>query len=308
MQIKLSSSPSRDFLLCILLVTATILSSTVINIGWVQFIFAAPMAAFLPGFSWVSLFYPIKDASSTEVSFSDFREFRRVPSASDRIILSIFISLAITSVIQFYKSTYSILPGQNILIVSSVFYLLLGSLSYLRSLQFPEDDLFTFTFELEINSLDSMDRLTMARISSLALITIFSVPALQSIMEYDEKGYSEIFILNSEGDANDFVVETSLDEAFSIFVGVNNHQGETYQYRLEYTRENYGPPTDPQENPISTESNSVEFSLQEGGKYLTEYAVSFQESGLWKVEYEISRAEGGQQEIGSVFLWVLVTQ
>ena len=105
MRIKLSSSPSRDFLICILVVTAAILSSTVINIGLVQFIIAAPVIAFLPGFSWVSLFYPIKDTSSAQVSFTDFREFRRVPSASDRIILSVFISLAIISVVQFYKST-----------------------------------------------------------------------------------------------------------------------------------------------------------------------------------------------------------
>ena len=308
MQIKISSSPSRDFLFCILAVMVTFLSSTIINLGWIEFIIAIPMVTFLPGFSWVSLFYPIKDTSSAQVSFSDFREFRRVPSASDRILMSVFISLAITSVVQFYKSTYTILPGQNILTISSALYLLLGSFSYLRSLQFSEDDLFTFTFELEIKSLDTMDRSTMARLSSLVIIVIFSVPAIQSIVEFDEKGYSEIFILNSEGDANDFVVETSLGETFSVLVGVNNHQGETYQYRLEYTRENYGPSSDPQKIPISTESNSVDFNLQDGGNYLTEFAVSFQESGLWKIEYEISRAGGDQQEIGSVFLWVIVTQ
>jgi uncharacterized membrane protein len=279
----------------------------ILDVNYIGALFYFPVLLFLPGFALVSFFYPTKDPNVERASFSDVVEHRRIPIASERLILAVFISLAISTMIQFYLITFDILTGEYFPTIVSITYLLFGAMSYLRSLQFPEEQIFSFRIEFDTPSFDSMDRISRVQFSVIIVALLFSIPSLQSIVTNQENGYSQIFILNSEGNANDYVSQISTDEVFSVITGVSNFEGESQEYRLQFSKKYYGLSSPYPSSPISIEFDSdIVFSLENEGQHQSEFPISLQEVGLWKLEFTIN-SDGpidDQSRLGTVHLWV----
>ncbi len=307
MEVRLSTNPAMEFSLCIIFSFSTIVLVYVLDVHNIGTLFYFPVLFFLPGFALVSFLYPTKDPNVERVSFSDVVESRRIPIASERLILAVFTSLAISTMIQFYLITFEILAGENLPTIVSIAYLLFGSMSYIRSLQFPEEQIFSFRIDFDTPSFDSLDIITRVQFSVIIVVLLFSIPSLQSIAPNQENGYSEIFILNSEGNANDYVSQIGTDEAFSIITGVSNFEGEIQEYHLQFSKKYYGSSSPYPSSPISIEIDSVNvFSLPNEGQYQSEFPISLQEVGLWKLEFTIN-GEGpidDQSRLRMVHLWV----
>jgi len=307
MEVRLSTNPAMEFTLCIIFSLSTIVLTYTLDDHYIVAIFSYPVLFFFSGFAFVSFFYPTKDPNVESASFSDVVENRRIPIASERLILAVFTSLAISTMAQFYLITFEILPGEYLPAIVALAYLLFGSMSYIRSLQFSEEQIFSFRIEFDTPSFVSLDRTSMIQFSVIIVALLFSISSFQYLVKDQENGYSQIFILNSEGNANDYVTQISTDEVFSVITGVSNFEGESQEYRLQFSKIYYGSSSPFPSSPISIELDSDKvFSLDNEGQYQAEFPITLQEAGLWKLEFTINSGVpvDDQSNLGSVHLWV----
>ena len=308
MEVRVSTNPIIEFAACILLSILTFSLTIWLDAGLARELISMPVLLFLPGFSLVSLYFPLRDPDVEQISFSDVLESRRLPTASERIILAFFISLALTSVTHFYITTYEIGETGDMPTIISIFYLFIGSLSYLRSLRYEQDQLFSYRIFFKTPSLESLDGYKSLQIFVIFVVLILSLPILISINPDQDEGFSQIYLLNSGGEANEYVSEVQVGEPFSVILGISNNEGHEQEYSLQIERNYFGQNSPFSDSPISSNIDSTDsLSLQNNELYQSEYPIAFQEQGLWKVQFDLYLAtpETEQEPTVSVYLWVL---
>ncbi|OPX67310.1 MAG: hypothetical protein A4E30_00028 [Methanomassiliicoccales archaeon PtaB.Bin215] len=115
----------------------------------------------------------------------------------------------------------------------------LGALSYLKvPPMISWDDMPGLT--ILKNDFSSMSK----PLRTLAIVALAVMMAIAGIcgfllLEHEEKGFTEFYILNEEGHAYDFPREMVKGENATIIVGIINHEGSTVDYSVELWLVNY---------------------------------------------------------------------
>jgi len=198
-KIKFSTSTTMEIGVCLFLNLVVILTWFFFGAVQVQSFFLIAMFFFLIGHSELSILYPRVRKATEQVSFSSTRDARRPPEGVERVLLSVIFSVTSSSTILFVMAIYEIGDLESYPIVLSGTYLILGLLSFSRSIYIPEEERFRYDFEMTLPEVRQSDIRTRAIATALLLSVIFVVPdTLRLILEENDDGFTEFYILKKQ--------------------------------------------------------------------------------------------------------------
>ena len=308
MKIKFSTSTAMEIGVCFFLSLVVIISWFFSGPDQVQSFFLIPMFFFLVGHSELSILYPKAREATEQVSFSSTRDARRPPEGFERFLLSVIFSVTSSSAILFVMAIYEIGDLESFRIVLSVTYLILGLLSFSRAIYLPEDERFRYDFEITFPEVRQTEIGTRAIAAALLLAVIFVFPdTIRLILDENDDGFTEFYILNSDYNAGDYEISLQQDELITTIIGVSNNEGEFAEYTLEVTKRYFG--DDLESGEKTSEVSLIEsLSVESGETEFLEYAYSFDVSGNWKVDFDLHLEKNSSVDSAyrNLHLWIIV--
>jgi uncharacterized membrane protein len=187
----------------------------------IRVFFGVPFMLFISGYILLFALYPEKEIISKI-------------SLSERLIISIGISIAITSLIGLaINYTPLRIFLEPFLLVISIFILTITIIGlyrwYLISSKeryIPRVNLYKIISKNKVNFLLNIGIIISIIIASLTFIYLIS-------NQENNERFTSFYILNSNEKAINYPTEINIGEETDIFVGVSNHEKETINYTIE---------------------------------------------------------------------------
>jgi uncharacterized membrane protein len=174
-----------------------------------RIVIGLPFVLFFPGYVLITVLFPRKE------SLSDI----------ERIALSFGMSLA---VVPLNGLLLNYLPWginlHSILISLSIFIVAMSIIAWLRQRRLSEDEKFSVT--VNIGTWGKQTPLGKV----LSIVLVFTVLGLLGVLVYTiavprtSEQYTEFYVLNSEGKAEDYPENIVLGETGSVILGIINHE------------------------------------------------------------------------------------
>lgn len=243
----------------------------------------------IPGHFLILSIFPRKIAPSETISF--YENTSRYPRGLERLMMAIFCSIALSSIVVFVITYYiniqinyseSLQLLNLILILSAIF----------RTMQVQEEDRYFWELSLEVPSRSNSSNYDLALMASLLIMLTYSVslftPVISSIGEPEE--FTEFYILGPENIAADYPTNIGDGDTLAIFVGIDNYESsdEIYILQISKSRHDRGTGNIHSDSPESFEIElDEEFPILDGQQLLIPFSTSFDTEGLWVLEFDL---------------------
>jgi len=172
--------------------------------------FALPFIIFLLGYSIISALFPRSD---------DLNPIERIAMSFG---LSISIVPLLGLILNYTPFGIRLVP---IIITISLSIISITILAYNRRMNVDEDERFTIPFKF---------RITLRNLFLLIFVVMFVCALIHAVtnLKKGEK-FTEFYILNSNGSADNYPKNIIVGENESVIVGVVNHEYESMKYKLK---------------------------------------------------------------------------
>ena len=210
---------NRQILTAIVVITLFMIPALAFSIGALRIIVGFPLFLFFPGYTLLSSIYPGKG------KLSDF----------ERIAISIGLSIATVTLIglvmNFSPWGLNLWP---VLIATTIFIIITASIGFYLEGRLPvaEQRQYKLSFKLiQWQNTGTLDKalliiLMATVVSALGYIVYFAVTPNQG------ERYTEFYILDTEGKAENYPKEAALGEPVEFMVNVVNHEDADTRYNI----------------------------------------------------------------------------
>ncbi|MDR6223211.1 DUF1616 domain-containing protein [Methanococcoides alaskense] len=195
-----------------------------------RIVFALPLIFFIPGYVFIAMMFPKRgDISNIE-----------------RFTLSVGFSIAITVFDGFAVSLTQWLFRPNSISISLLLLtIIFAALTYIARRRHLEEDQFTFSVHEFIESIRSddenipkKDRIPPEIEKALIIALVGSIIIAAGMLAYakvtqEEEQFTALYILGSEGMAENYPTNASLDDPITVTVGVENYEKQDVNYILQ---------------------------------------------------------------------------
>lgn len=212
----------------VLILLVAIGEASSLPIGFARLIASLIVVIFLPGYMLHLIFFPRQnDLTGTE-----------------RLAVSFALSIAIIPPLAVFLDA---LPGLSlavwpILLSESLVITLAAGGAWLRRHFVAEADRFriviTWTPGAAWRALSNTERVLYALLGLMALAALFAAAAIL-LAPRPARHFTEFYLLNNEGLAQDFPRTVSAGDAVEVIVGISNRENHVQHYQLEIYSESY---------------------------------------------------------------------
>lgn len=243
----------------------------------------------IPGHYLILSIFPRKIAPSETISF--YENTSRYPRGLERLMMAIFCSIALSSIVVFVI-TYYINIQINYSESLQLLNLILMLSATFRTMQVQEEDRYFWELSLEVPTRSNSSNYDLALMASLLIMLTYSIslftPVIPSIGEPEE--FTEFYILGPENIAADYPTNIGDGDPLAIFVGIDNHESsdEIYILQISKSRHDGGTGNIHSDSPESFEIElDEEFPILDGQQLLIPFSTSFDTQGLWVLEFDL---------------------
>jgi len=211
---------NRKVLIGIIALSLLLFPAATFTSGALRTALSLPFVLFFPGYTLLSSLFPRRDSLS----------------GIARIAFSIGLSLAVTSLtglilnytpwgIKLYPTLTSV----------TVFIIATSGVAWYREHRLQTGERFSITLKLNLPQWQKTGNLDKALSISLAVAILVALGSLGYVVATPKEGnhFSEFYILNIEGKAENYPSQVTLGEPVELIIGVVNHEYKTTSYRIE---------------------------------------------------------------------------
>ena len=213
---------NRKILVAIVLITLLLFPLVTLTTGVLRVALGLIFVIFFPGYVLLSALFP-----------------KRVSLGSvERIALSFGLSIAIVPLIGLILNyTPWGIKLYPILISITLFIILASAIGWYRQQKLLEAERFSITFSFSLPNRAGMTKLDKSLSISLVAAIIIALGCLGYVVATPKQGekFTEFYILNIEGKAEDYPQQVTLGESVDIVIGVVNHEHQPTNYRVGIT-------------------------------------------------------------------------
>jgi len=210
---------NKNILILIIVLTLLFLPVATLTTGFLRLILGILFVIIFPGYALLLAFNP------KQIGLGDI----------ERLALSFGISIAIIPFIGLilHYTTWG-LEFNSILISITIFIVIVAATGYYRQLRLKKDERTSFLLKFKIPAWGSMTQLNKILLVILGLALIAAIVSLSYILAAPKQGekFTEFYILNENGEAQDYPGQLVTGESLNIIVGIVNHEFESSSYTV----------------------------------------------------------------------------
>ena len=279
-------------------------------------VFGFLLSSFVLGYVLFSAVFPERPQTLAFEGFSLREDLRRSPTVAERLLISVLLSFAITSMIVLSDFAFGVSTGYGVELDLALSCLILLLPAYTRRVALDEEDRFIIDVDFDVPSWRGLSMTGKISFIVVAIGSIFSSAIMGVAVQIDEtkEPFTEFYILGSEGVIDDYPDDLSVGETGKLFIGVANKEGEDIDYTIEVKHLLVS--NDPMEErpgnltpTLVIKSMLPTLPLQDGESELLPYQLVLMEEGLWRIEMTLYQTlpTADSSASNELHLWVRVT-
>jgi len=213
---------NRKILIAIVVITLLLFPVVAFTTGPLRIALGLLFAIFFPGYTLLSALFPKRDNLS----------------GIERVALSFGLSIAIVPLIGLILNyTPWGIKLYPILISVTLFIIITSTVAWYRQRELPAANRFTVAFKASLPNWAGRTNLDKALSISLAVVILAALGCLGYVITTPKQGekFTEFYILNVEGKAEDYPQQVILGESVDIVIGVANHEYQPASYLVRIT-------------------------------------------------------------------------
>ncbi len=211
---------NRKILIGVVIATLLLFPVVLFTSGALRIALSLPFILFFPGYALLSSLFPRRDSLS----------------GTARIALGVGLSIAVTSLIGLILNyTPFGIRLYPVLVLITLFILVTSGIAWYRQRRLPPEECFSVTLNISLPRWGKMGSLDKVLSVSLVVAILVSLGSLGYVIAIPKEGdkFSEFYILNIDGKAENYPEEITLGESAELIIGVVNHEYEAASYRIE---------------------------------------------------------------------------
>ena len=213
---------NRKILTAIVVITLLLFPVVVFTTGPLRIGLGLPFVIFFPGYTLLSALFPERDDLS----------------GIERVALSFGLSIAVVPLIGLILN-YTLWGIKLYPILTSItlFIIVTSAVAWYRQRKLPATDRFSVTFEASLPNRGGTTKLDRALSISLVVVIVAALGCLGYVIAIPKPGekFTEFYILNIEGKAENYPQQVILGEPVDIVRGVVNREYQPASYRVGIT-------------------------------------------------------------------------
>lgn len=299
MRIQFQEKP-YDLLVVVIFASALVVAVALSGEGIPRIILGLIFILFLPGYALIAALFPSRESI-------DWIE---------RIALSFGLSIAVTPLIGLLLNyTPWGIRLEPIVTSLAIFTLGMCGIAYLRRMKLPVEKRLSLSIELGVPGWKEYPLLDKVLTIGLVIAILTSLGVLVYAFTVPRAGerFTEFYILDTNGTADDYPTELSVGQNGSLIVGVVNHEHSNTSYmvveelvKVEFVLNE----TTGNEEPVElwrVRIGSNNISLNHEEEWESPFTFSVNETGQFKLELLLFLGEDLSEPYRSLHLWVDVT-
>ncbi len=235
------------------------------------------LVLFVPGYALVAALFPSKE----EIDWIE------------RIALSFGLSIAVVPLLGLLLNFTFGIFFQPIVLTILIFTEGMAAVAHLRRIRLPVEERLTATIDLQLPAWREYSNLDKALTLGLVASIVFSASVLAYVVTTPRPGerFTEYFILDANGRAENYPADLNVSEEGTVIIGVVNHEFETVGYTVKVDlvgveivwNESSGFNETVELNRSTL--RSFDFPLDHDANWSQVFTFSIDSPGLWKVEF-----------------------
>lgn len=213
---------NRKILTAIVVITLLLFPVVVFTTGPLRIGLGLPFVIFFPGYTLLSALFPKRDDLS----------------GIERVALSFGLSIAVVPLIGLILN-YTLWGIKLYPILTSItlFIIVTSAVGWYRQRKLPAADRFSVTFKASLPNWGGTTKLDRALSISLVVVIVAALGCLGYVIATPKPGekFTEFYILNIEGKAENYPQQVILGEPVDIVIGVVNREYQPASYRVGIT-------------------------------------------------------------------------
>ncbi len=246
-----------------------------------RYLLGLPFVLFLPGYSLIAALYPRQESLG----------------GITRIALSLGLSLAVVPLLglALNYTTWGITLN-TILFSQTIFIAAMSAAAWWKRRRLMEHERFHIEFTINLSGLWSSGILNKALTIGLAAAILGTCATVAYVAAHPKAGekFTEFYILNTEGKAEDYPRNLTPGETARVTVGITNHEYTTAEYRVAVVSDNV------------QMAGAGPVTLSHDEKWEGQVDFSCRVAGKQKVEFFLYRDAGNEPYLKPLRLWVQV--
>jgi len=213
---------NRKILTAIVVITLLLFPVVVFTTGPLRIGLGLPFVIFFPGYTLLSALFPKRDDLS----------------GIERVALSFGLSIAVVPLIGLILNyTPWGIKLYPILTSVTLFIIVASTVGWYRQRKLPAADRFSVTFKASLPNWGGTTKLDKALSISLVVVIVAALGCLGYVIAIPKPGekFTEFYILNIEGKAENYPQQVILGEPVDIVIGVVNREYQPASYRVGIT-------------------------------------------------------------------------
>lgn len=210
---------NRKILIAIVVVISLLFPVVALTTGPLRIVLGLLFVIFFPGYTLLSaLFLKRDDLSGVE-----------------RIALSFGLSIAVSALIGLVLNyTPWGIRLYPILISITLFIIVTSAVGWYRQQRLPAADRFSIAFKASLSGWSDMSKLNKGLSICLVVAIVAALGSLVYVVVTPKQGekFTEFYVLNTEGKAEDYPKQVILGEPVELIIGVANHEYQTASYTV----------------------------------------------------------------------------
>jgi len=213
---------NQKILIAIVVITLILFPVIAFTTGPLRIALGLLFIIFFPGYTLLSTLYPKQDDLGNV----------------ERLALSLGLSIAIVPLIglilNFTPWGIQLYP---IAISIAIFIIVTSGVGWYRQRKLPEANRFSITIKASLPNWTGMNKLDKGLSISLAVAIVAALACLGYVVATPKQSekFTEFYVLNIEGKAEDYPSQVALGEPVNIIIGVTNNEYELASYRVSIT-------------------------------------------------------------------------
>lgn len=213
---------NQKILIAIVVITLILFPVIAFTTGPLRIALGLLFIIFFPGYTLLSTLFPKQDDLGNV----------------ERLALSLGLSIAIVPLIglilNFTPWGIQLYP---IAISIAIFIIVTSGVGWYRQRKLPEANRFSITIKASLPNWTGMNKLDKGLSISLVVAIVAALACLGYVVATPKQSekFTEFYILNIEGKAEDYPSQVALGEPVNIIIGVTNNEYELASYRVSIT-------------------------------------------------------------------------
>jgi uncharacterized membrane protein len=213
---------NQKILIAIVAITLILFPVIAFTTGPLRIALGILFIIFFPGYTLLSALFPKRDDLGNV----------------ERLALSLGLSIAVVPLIGLILNyTPWGIQVYPIAISIAIFITVTSAVGWYRQRKLPEANRLSITIKASLPNWTGMSKLDRGLSISLAVAIVAALSCLGYVVATPKQSekFTEFYILNIEGKAEDYPSEVALGESVNIIIGVINNEHETASYRVDIT-------------------------------------------------------------------------